>query len=342
MNMIHQLLYGAFIVCAAVTYFLPVEYVENAATIMCLILGIAGFARLCIYHPNFNMDYHTWLMNSPWKGEALPGGPARLAMKDAIILAALLLISFISLPATLAIWPVLILLIAYNVGMLITLDKNAVFLPFILAPYYYLSGGNLAFFISGLLIVTAFYQYLYLKERKALFLNHKTKFSPTVELKLSPLYPNAKTEETTNLEKCLLIATAVSFSMALPTFLEEFSIYSPSTAIIILAVLFSIVKLSSTLKYGSCSGFMYRLKHLVLWDYRFDRIFFVPIIMLGSGLILSQLVRFLNAPSILAISISTLIISTIGFFCGPSAKEWALTGKLSLYQPKELERRSTQ
>lgn len=332
MNFIQKLIYAAFIICAAAACFL-VEFAENLSSIMCLILGIAGFARVCIYHPNFNKDYHEWLINSPWKGEKLPAGPAQLVYKDAIILIGLTLISFFCLPVKLAYWPVIVFLVFYNVGILITLNINAVFLPVILAPFYYLSDGNLIFFISGILLITAVYQYLYLQDRKDLFLNKKPKFQKDPNYKENPLLPNAKFEERTRLEKLLLIATACSFSIALPKFLTEIGINSPYRSILILGLLISAIKLSTSAKYGSCSGFIYRLKHFVLWDYKFDRIFFIPLTIAGTGFLLAELSLLLHIPSIVAFPLATLVLTTIGFFCGPSPKEWALTGKLVLYKP---------
>ena len=337
MNIIHKILYGVFIVTATITYFIPADYSENAAVVMCIILGLAGFLRLSIYHPNFNENYYEWLMNSPWKGGPLPGGPARLVLKDLISLTTFLTVSFIVLPHDLAYRPVFAFLFLYNVAMLSAVNKDAIFLPIILLPYYFLSGFNIFFLITGLIIITSYYQYLYLKDRKALFIGSTLNFKISAPTETNPLLPTTKYEERSKQEKILLIITRVSYAFALAVFIEKIDIFPSFLALIAITILFSLFKLSRVLKFGGCSGFFYRIKHFVLWDYRFDRIFIIPTIMILLGLLISKLSFVFSVPLILSLPLTTFILTTLAFFCGPSANEWALTGKLALYKPKNLE-----
>lgn len=337
MNIIHKILYSIFIITATATYILPVEFSERSIYIMRLSLGLAGFLRLSIYHPNFNGNYYEWLMNSPWKGGPLPAGLARLTRKDLINLILLLVTSYIVLPIEVAFEPIFCFLLLYNLAMLMTLHRNAIFLPIILLPYYFLSGFSIFFLTTGLIIITTYYQYLYLKDRKALFIDSKLNFKVSVPIHTSPLLPTTKYEERSVQEKILLIITSLSYALALAVFIEKIDIFPSYLTLIAITVLFSLFKLSGALKFGGCSGFFYRIKHFVLWDYKFDRVFIIPTIMVLLGLLISKLCFALSVPLILSLTLTTFILTTLAFFCGPSTNEWALTGKLSLYKPKNLE-----
>lgn len=337
MHIFQKVFYAVFSIFATIAYLVPQEYLQNILPIIYFSLAASGFIRVTIYHPYYNHTYYAWLMNSPWKGETLPAGSVNLKYLDGTVLFLVLAVSYVVLPATEYLHPLIIFLCFYNLALLATFNKNAAYLPVLAFPYFYLSDFHPLFLIVTMTIITAYYQYLYLRDRRSLFTKYRKSKILVERTYTNPVLPTSIPENSSLLDKSLMVATLVSYSIAIAVYLNAPEILSTAYLIAAATAIFVFWKGVLVLQFGYCSGFIFRIKHFILWDYKFDRALITPLMLLITGCLLSYLSTILEIKSIIAFPLAVLILSLIGFFTGPSHKEWVLTGKIELYKPRNIQ-----
>ena len=296
---------------------------------------LEGFFRVANYHPKFNKGFHQWLMTTPWRGETLPGGDCLLSIRDYTILVITIIISWLTLPEKLFLYPLISFLTAYNFAMILTLDKKLYFIPAIIAPLWVYVDFNLTFLLSAIFLSTVFILRLYKNDRENLFPKRKALFSEAIEI-FNPLAPDKVFPRVSNFSKILLTLTAFTWALMLCKFQEGIHIKEQAETILGLSVLAAVLKYCSYL-HLRCSGFFYRIKHLKLWDFKHDRIFIWPALKVIMGFILSTAILEFRLYSFYTIPFTVATLTAMSLFLGPSYKEWQLSGKIKLETPSVMQ-----
>jgi len=186
---------------------------------------------------------------------------------------------------------------AYNLAALITISRwKNIFTAFIIITLFFLPLELNYLCLVEVAVISIWYQYLLYKDRIRGYSSEKIF---VISLHVTPWHLPKEKRQRMSPKKAMLCSLLLALYSLIffydPKDFFQFNEKLEASFSILICFGCATIRLFSYMRHNYCCGIFFRLRYLLLWDKRYDKVFMTPILIICIGLFTTYLVYLLPA-----------------------------------------------